>query len=88
MANSRGQVRDLNDDIRHHLLAHGHLGPQALTIDTAEGTREYRARDLVVVTHNDHRRHLLNGQTGTVTEVTAVGLTVRLQDGRQVELER
>jgi len=101
IASSRGDARRLNARLREQLLADGSLGADDLKVQlvgrsTAAGygepdgrERGYRRGEQVLVTANDYPRGLLNGTRGTVTAVDLTGrqLTVRLEDGRHVQLD-
>jgi conjugative relaxase-like TrwC/TraI family protein len=96
IASSRGDARRLNAQLRQHLLANGRLGAQELRIgltdthdNSPRGERSYRVGEQVLVTVNDYPLGLLNGTRGTVTAVDCQQqrLTVRLDDGRHVELD-
>jgi conjugative relaxase-like TrwC/TraI family protein len=96
IASSRGDARRLNAQLRQHLLAEGRLGEQELRIaltdardGSARGERSYRVGEQVLVTVNDYPQGLLNGTRGTVTALNChqQALTVRLDDGRHIELD-
>ncbi|MCW2599482.1 MAG: Ti-type conjugative transfer relaxase TraA [Frankiales bacterium] len=101
IASSRGDARRLNARLRERLLADGHLGPDELRIPLTDHAshaqghandgreRGYRLGEQVLVTANDYQRGLLNGTRGTITQLDLAQeqLTVRLDDGRHVQLE-
>ena len=101
IASSRGDARRLNARLRQRLLADGWLGadelhiqlsttPEAGRLAEHDGReRGYRQGDQVLVTANDYPRGLLNGTRGTVTtlDTDQQSLTVRLDDGRHVQLD-
>jgi conjugative relaxase-like TrwC/TraI family protein len=84
----RSDVHLLNDEIRTRLIQRGALGEHALTCQTNDGALEFRVGDQVLVTHNDHRRGLLNGTAATVTAVHGDQLQLGTRDGRQVDVDR
>jgi hypothetical protein len=91
IASSRGDARRLNAHLRQRLLAHGRLGPDELRVPLGDGaSRGYRTGEQVLVTANDYPRGLLNGTRGTVTDLhrEQQALSVRLDDGRQLRLDR
>lgn len=88
LAARRTDVRQLNDLIRGALQHQGALGTQALIVDTDDGPRDFRVGDQVLITRNDHARGLLNGTTGSVTDLSRDGLRVQTRDGRHVGLDR
>jgi hypothetical protein len=91
IASSRGDARRLNAHLRQRLLEHGRLGPDELRIPLRDSaTRGYRTGEQVLVTANDYPRGLLNGTRGTVIHLhpEQQALTVRLDDGRQLRLDR
>ena len=88
LAGSRRDVSDLNDRIRTRLTQQGRLGDRTLTVTDPQGEeREYRAGDQVLITRNDHQRGVLNGTTGTVTDIGDRGMRLTLTDGRTVDLD-
>lgn len=97
IASSRGDARRLNAQLRQRLLEHGRLGPDELRVPllndrdgTVRGERGYRVGEQVLVTVNDYPLGLLNGTRGTVTRLQTdeQAVTVRLDDGRHVQLDR
>jgi conjugative relaxase-like TrwC/TraI family protein len=104
IASSRRDARRLNALLRHRLLADGRLGNDELHVPlhiqgnrtggqsdvAAAGSRGFRVGEQVLVTVNDYPRGLLNGCRGTVTTLDhdQCALTVRLDDGRHVHLDR
>jgi conjugative relaxase-like TrwC/TraI family protein len=104
IASSRRDARRLNALLRHRLLADGRLGNDELHVPlhiqgnrsggqsdvAAAGSRGFRVGEQVLVTVNDYPRGLLNGCRGTVTTLDhdQRALTVRLDDGRHVHLDR
>jgi ATP-dependent exoDNAse (exonuclease V) alpha subunit len=96
IASSRGDARRLNAQLRQRLLADGHLGAEELRISLPDprdgslrGERGYRVGEQVLVTTNDYPRGLLNGTRGTITTLhpDQLAVTVRLDDGRQLQLD-
>jgi conjugative relaxase-like TrwC/TraI family protein len=90
VACSRGDARRLNAQLRQRLLEHGRLGPDELRVELDHGGhRGYRHGEQVLITANDYQRGLLNGTRGTVTHLdpAAQAVTVRLGDGRTVQLD-
>jgi ATP-dependent exoDNAse (exonuclease V) alpha subunit len=51
---------------------------------TSDGPLELARGDLVLVTRNDHQRHLLNGSRGTVTDTTGTELHLTMESGESV----
>jgi hypothetical protein len=97
IASSRGDARRLNAQLRQRLLEHGRLGTEELRValtgprdGSLRGERGYRVGEQVLVTVNDYPRGLLNGTRGTVTSLhpNETAVTVRLDDGRQVQLNQ
>jgi ATP-dependent exoDNAse (exonuclease V) alpha subunit len=78
LAATRGGAVALNTEIRSRLQHAGVIGP-----DQTAGNSSYAVGELVMVTHNDHRRGLLNGQRGVVTAVDADRITLDV-DGQNV----
>jgi hypothetical protein len=97
IASSRGDARRLNAQLRQRLLERGRLGTDELRIPLTDhrdgsvrGERGYRVGEQVLVTVNDYPLGLLNGTRGTVTTLhpSEQAVTVRLDDGRQLHLDR
>lgn len=88
LAQRRTDLQHLNALIRSRLRTDGQLSDQALLVTTPAGPVEYRTGEQVIITRNDHPRGLLNGHTGTVTKTDTDSLTLRLQDGRDITLDR
>jgi conjugative relaxase-like TrwC/TraI family protein len=84
LAHDRHDVRELNEMARQLLDESGLLGPTRLRI---EG-REWAAGDRLVCRRNDYGLDVRNGTLGTVVGVDRARrlLTLRTDDGRQVEL--
>ena len=90
VASSRGDARRLNAQLRQRLLEHGRLGLDELRVELGHGgARGYRRGEQVLVTANEYQLGLLNGTRGTVTRLdqTAQAMTVRLDDGRTIDLD-
>ena len=82
IAHRRADVADLNARARERMRSAGLLGADELTTEH----RAFADGDRVVTTRNDRRLGVLNGQTGTLTEIADDRLTVALDDARRVEL--
>jgi len=67
---------------RTRLREAGRLGADELTTDD----RAFAGGDHVVATRNDRQLGIINGQTGTLTEIRDHRLRLDLDDGRHVEL--
>lgn len=86
VARRRADVAELNACARERLRQAGMLGD----IEVEAAGREFAAGDRVVACRNDRRSGLANGTRGTVEAVDPERgeLTVRLDDGRPVDVSR
>jgi conjugative relaxase-like TrwC/TraI family protein len=78
LAATRTSSDALNRAIRSRLQHAQLIGP-----DQPAGNNSYAVGELVMITRNDHRRGLLNGQRGTIIAVYPQQVTLHV-DGRQV----
>jgi conjugative relaxase-like TrwC/TraI family protein len=77
IAHRRTDVRDLNDRARRRMRAAGRLGPD----ESSAGGRSFAVGDRVVMTRNDPRQGLVNGQRGEVIAIDGTGLAVHFAGG-------
>jgi conjugative relaxase-like TrwC/TraI family protein len=88
IASHRCDVRDLNDRARDLLDAAGHLGDRRTVVDG----REFAVGDRVLVTGRNHYDlDILNGDLGTITNITNRGVTFRserVDDERTMPVDR
>ena len=82
IAAHRSDVTDLNQRARRHLIADGQLGPAIWRNDSTE----FSIGDRVVAHRNRYDLGLLNGYRGSVTDATPDSLTVRLDNGKTVDV--
>jgi hypothetical protein len=76
IASHRCDVRDLNDRARDVLDAAGHLGDRRMVVDG----REFAVGDRVLATGRNHYDlDILNGDLGTITNITNRGVTFRCE---------
>ena len=84
LAATRHQVRAFNDAVRDRLTGAGLLTGPELVVATDDGSElRLQAGDRVLVTRNDYREGLLNGQHATVTSVDpdARSVTIATPEG-------
>jgi ATP-dependent exoDNAse (exonuclease V) alpha subunit len=82
IAHRRADVADLNRRAREHMRAAGRLGSDELVLRE----QAFAVGDRVATTRNDRALGVVNGDSGTLTEVGHGTLTMKLDRGPQVEL--
>jgi Ti-type conjugative transfer relaxase TraA len=82
IAHRRRDVDELNARARERMRDAGRLGPEELSA----GGRSYAVGDRVVVTRNDHRLGIVNGQRGVVTGIDDDALLVAVDGSRLVRI--
>jgi Ti-type conjugative transfer relaxase TraA len=80
LALHRGDVSDLNQRARVHLIANDRLGPVVVESDDLE----LRIGDRVLALRNDRRIGVLNGTVGTVTGAGASAVQIETSDGERL----
>ncbi len=83
LTHTNAEVWELNREARDRLRATGDLGEDvAFTAD--RGARDFAAGDRLMFLRNERSLGVKNGTLGTIGRVTPKGMTVRLDDGRDV----
>ena len=82
VAGRRSVVADLNARARELRIARGELGEDVLVLDDVC----FAINDEVLANRNDRRLGVSNNDRGVLTGATDVGLVVRLDGGKEVEL--
>lgn len=82
IAHRRHDVAELNARARDRMRDAGRLGLEELSA----GGRSYAVGDRVVVTRNDHRLGIVNGQQGAVTRIDDGALVVAVDGSRAVRI--
>ena len=85
LAYTRAEVKALNDKVRGVLQAQGALkGEQQ--IETSRGRRAFACGDRVYFLRNEKSLSVKNGSLGVIEEIDKAGLKVRLDNGREVDV--
>ncbi|MFT4089819.1 MAG: Ti-type conjugative transfer relaxase TraA [Asticcacaulis sp.] len=84
MAHRRADVYQLNRDIRQVLQDRGQLSGLSVVFETDNGERRFVAGDRIVFLQNDRELGVKNGMLGTVRQMEAGRLVVRV-DGCRVD---
>ena len=80
------EVAMLNDGARERLAARGELG-QDVTVQTERGLRQFAENDRILFLKNERELGVKNGSLGTVDRAARDSLTVRLDDGRKIDVD-
>ncbi len=83
LTHTNAEVRELNDEARERLRASGDLG-QDVGVQAERGERQFASGDRIMFLRNERSMGVKNGTLGTVEQVSAERMGVRLDDGRQV----
>ncbi len=86
LTHTNAEVRELNSEARERVRASGGLGDDVMV--TAErGQRQFAAGDRMMFLRNERSLGVKNGTLGTIEQVSAERLGVRLDDGRSVAFD-
>lgn len=85
LAYTRDDVAALNGLARERMREAGALGPEQ-TVATARGERAFAAGDRVMFLRNERSLGVKNGSLGEVSGLRPGAMSVRLDDGRRVEV--
>ncbi len=80
------EVAMLNQAARERLQAQGELG-RDVTVLTERGERQFAENDRILFLKNERDLGVKNGSLGTVEKASRESLSVRLDDGRKVEID-
>ncbi|WP_267389688.1 Ti-type conjugative transfer relaxase TraA [Sphingomonas sp. GC_Shp_3] len=83
LTHTNAEVRFLNQEARERLRASGDLGAD-VAVQAERGERQFSCRDRIMFLRNERSMGVKNGTLGTVEQVSADRMVVRLDDGRQV----
>ncbi|MFN8110073.1 MAG: AAA family ATPase [Thermoleophilia bacterium] len=83
LAHTNHDIRELNQQARAHMHAHGRLGP-----DTPIGGLRLAVGDAVVLKRNDREHGLRNGTRATITHITHEAITARAVDDGTLHIPR
>ena len=86
LAYTRDDVAALNGLARGRMQAAGALG-QDHGVDTTRGARLFAQGERIVFLRNERELGVKNGTLGTVEQLGATGMSVRLDDGRRVAFD-
>ena len=83
LTHTNAEVQSLNEEARERLRASGDLG-EDIALQADRGTRQFASGDRIMFLRNERSMGVKNGTLGTVEQVSAERMGVRLDDGRQV----
>ena len=83
LTHTNAEVRSLNNEARERMRASGDLG-QDVAVQADRGERQFASGDRIMFLRNERSMGVKNGTLGTVEQVSADRMGVRLDDGRQV----
>ena len=86
LTHTNAEVQSLNEEARERLRASGDLG-EDVGVQADRGTRQFASGDRIMFLRNERSMGVKNGTLGTVEQVAADRMGVRLDDGRQVAFE-
>ncbi|HEY5186240.1 MAG TPA: hypothetical protein VIM19_15360, partial [Actinomycetes bacterium] len=86
LTSSRHDATALNDQIRQALATTGLIATHETVVRTDDAERRFATGDLVVITHNDHRRGLLNGTRATIERTDRTTLRLHTETGQHAEV--
>ena len=86
LAHTRADVAELNQLARERMRSSGALGVD-VKVQTERGERDFAEGDRVMFLRNERSLGVKNGTLGTVVDLAAGGLQVRLDDGREVGVD-
>jgi len=87
LAYTRDDVAALNGLARERMRAVGALGDDH-TVETTRGARLFAEGERIVFLRNERELGVKNGTLGTIDELSATRMGVRLDDGRRVAFDR
>lgn len=86
LTHTNAEVRALNEEARGRLRATGELGAD-VRFEADRGMRDFAEGDRLMFLRNERSMGVKNGTLGTISHVSADGMTVRLDDGREVAFD-
>ena len=83
LTHTNGEVLALNGEARERLRATGDLGDNVV-VQAERGERQFATGDRIMFLRNERGLGVKNGTLGTIGQVSAEHMNVRLDDGREV----
>jgi len=86
LTHTNAEVRELNEAARERMRAAGDLG-EDVSVMVERGARSFAAGDRVMFLQNERGLGVKNGTLGTIEQVSAQSMSVRIDDGRSVDFD-
>ena len=86
LTHTNAEVRELNEEARGRLRATGDLGGD-VAFSADRGARQFASGDRLMFLRNERSLGVKNGTLGTIEQVSAEGMKVRLDSGARVAFE-
>ena len=86
LTHTNAEVRALNEEARGRLRATGDLGDE-VTFSADRGARQFASGDRLMFLRNERSLGVKNGTLGTIEQVSAEGMKVRLDSGAHVAFD-
>ncbi|QCI96234.1 Ti-type conjugative transfer relaxase TraA [Novosphingobium sp. EMRT-2] len=86
LTHTNAEVRELNEEARGRLRATGDLG-EDVRFAAERGSRDFARGDRLMFLRNERSLGVKNGTLGTIEQVSAEGMKVRLDSGQRVAFE-
>ncbi|WP_188661245.1 Ti-type conjugative transfer relaxase TraA, partial [Sphingomonas metalli] len=86
LTHTNAEVRELNEEARGRLRATGDLGGD-VTFSADRGARQFASGDRLMFLRNERSLGVKNGTLGTIEQVSAEGMKVRLDSGAHVAFD-
>ena len=86
LTHTNAEVRELNEEARGRLRATGELGDD-VGVRTERGERQFATGDRLMFLRNERGMGVKNGSLGTIEQVSADHMAVRLDNGRTVAFD-
>ena len=86
LTHTNAEVRSLNEEARERLRASGDLG-QDVGVQAERGERQFASGDRIMFLRNERSMGVKNGTLGTVEQVSAERIGVRLDGGGRVAFD-
>ncbi|WP_188661317.1 Ti-type conjugative transfer relaxase TraA, partial [Sphingomonas metalli] len=86
LTHTNAEVRELNEEARGRLRATGDLG-EDVAFSADRGTRAFARGDRLMFLRNERSLGVKNGTLGTIEQVSAEGMKVRLDSGAHVAFD-
>ena len=86
LTHTNAEVQSLNGEARDRLRASGDLGDD-VTVKAERGERQFASGDRLMFLRNERSLGVKNGTLGTIEQVSAEGMKVRLDSGAHVAFD-